>query len=351
MCISDNRGMIFITSLAAMVILLTIATGYLFISRTQLDIGTNQRDALRAFYISQAGIEKACSKIKADPDWRDGFSSEGFGGGNYTVTALDISGGIRLTSVGRYAGAKRTIVQDLAITYGSDFGYASLTGSDIAFNNGTTGSIKNGNVHGNNNVDLGGVNLDDGYSATQGTEENIPTVSFSDYRAAALAADPSKVKTSNFTFTAAGSPYSGLWFIEGKAAIESGVAINGTVIAYGSTGQNGNIDMQNNSNITITPAGNYPAIIAENQILLNGASNIEITGLIYGEKDLNLNGCDNFTLNNGAIVIKQDIQANSQTTGLDITYSSSLNPPYFTIAGSPTGMTSTISASSWKGHP
>jgi hypothetical protein len=84
---------------------------------------------------------------------------------------------------------------------------------------------------------------------------------------------------------------------------------------------------------------------------LNNASNIEITGLIYGEKDFNLNGCSSFTLNDGAVVIKRDVQANSQTTGLDITYSSSLNPPYFTIAGQSTVLTSTISVSSWKGHP
>lgn len=325
---SNKKGIVFITTLAVMVILLTLGAGYLFISRTQIDISLNQGNALKAFYIAQAGVEKAISELIADIGWRTRLA-ENFGGGNYTVTVTDIGGeNIRVASVGIFSGASRTIKAEVNVASG--VGYASQSASNINFSN-STGNIRKGNVHADGTADIGSVTLDSGYTTTQGFTLTMPAVDWDAYKNEAIAAGTFVSGPKKFN-----KDSSGIWYIDGNATIQSGVTITGTIVATG------NIQMQNNEDITITPTGNYPALVTQNKILMNNSEDVTITGLVYSGSDFIMNNSEGFKLNNGALIVGGLLRGNDSTT-VDITYSSGLNPPYFTWPG--------ISVTSWKGHP
>ena len=56
---------------------------------TDMDLSSNQFRDERAFYLAEAGIERAIAHLNSDKAWRNGYYKQVLEGGNYTVTVTD----------------------------------------------------------------------------------------------------------------------------------------------------------------------------------------------------------------------------------------------------------------------
>ncbi|KPJ68998.1 hypothetical protein AMJ44_04845 [candidate division WOR-1 bacterium DG_54_3] len=103
-------------------------------------------DHLKAFYIADAGLQKAIWYLTTPPeeggkglDWRTAGVTEEFGGGSYIISVEDDPDGLKITSRSSF-GERERILQIIA---GEDFSdefskYALLSDKDVALAEGTS---------------------------------------------------------------------------------------------------------------------------------------------------------------------------------------------------------------------
>jgi len=81
------------TALLIVLALIAMLSGIVIMSvdraNTDLEMSFNQLHEEQAFYIAEAGVERAVSQLKIDPNWRTGFLSQPLGDGYYTVAVID----------------------------------------------------------------------------------------------------------------------------------------------------------------------------------------------------------------------------------------------------------------------
>jgi len=97
------------------------------------------------------------------------------------------------------------------------------------------------------------------------------------------------------TFTAAGSPYTGVWYVTNTAEFEANVVFNGTIVA-----ENDVILEGNNIAITATPP-TMPAVVAGNSVT-SEANNITMKGIVYCGNGFECHGND-LTLQGALIAV------------------------------------------------
>lgn len=85
----DNRGsaLLIVLSLIAMLTGVVIMT--LDRAHTDVELSFNQLHEEQAFYVAEAGMERAVAELNLDSDWRTGYLTEPLGDGYYTVAVID----------------------------------------------------------------------------------------------------------------------------------------------------------------------------------------------------------------------------------------------------------------------
>jgi Tfp pilus assembly protein PilX len=127
--IFNEKGSAMVITLLSIAVLSAIGTGALFVSSTNQSIAGNYRKQAQAFYVAEAGLNKALASIKNNPTWRgDTIGSNTSQGSmvigsitaNYNVTSYDTAnpetgasplpgGYIKLVSQGIFSDSTQTV--------------------------------------------------------------------------------------------------------------------------------------------------------------------------------------------------------------------------------------------------
>lgn len=115
--LGNERGVVLVTALMVMALLTVIGMAALSTSDTELQISGNQRVASRAFYLAEAGIQRAAGVFRTnDAATLMGtvLDNQALGGGTYSVDKKNLTNSSRerveLTSTGTLGATTRRIV-------------------------------------------------------------------------------------------------------------------------------------------------------------------------------------------------------------------------------------------------
>ena len=133
----------------------------------------------------------------------------------------------------------------------------------------------------------------------------------------------------NETFNTGGSPYSGIYYVDGDVTIQSNVTINGSVIATG------DIDLQNSHDVIINPVYPYPTLIAAGDIDADSLSDSTLGdssdgGIVYARGNMSMDNLDTVTFYGNIIAGGNIVMTNG--SDFTVTYDSdieSVSPPFF----------------------
>lgn len=366
-----KSGVAFIMALAIMFMLLSLGMAYVIIARSQAVVVSNQGDALKAFYIAEAGAEEALNQLFTDSGWGDGFTDISFAGGVYNVSLLeDKYGIIEITSVGTFGGAERTLRTEVLVINPASvtelLGTTVGAGGEATFA-GSSGTIK-GVVVTEGEFTQGNMNIDDARIVDKFEDLPEVEVDFKEYKKDADVVidtkgkkkekgEKGKPESEAYKFTKSESPYTGIYYIEGDggAIIESGVIINGTIISE----DNITFEDEDKSpvdSVTITaeggtPVEGYPAIITQGKIDMDGMAKTDITGLVYAEEDINMDDANDVTFLGGIIAGKDLNARDGEELIIDYNTEMDILPPHFTFPISDETEEGTIAVISWKAYP
>src|SRR3989338_6441996 len=137
--LNNEKGVILVISLLILALLLGAGVGAIVSTQTDLKTSSNLKTATMAFYIAEAGVERAKSEISGSTTFNSALagadgsksntsdngilsfgSSVYFGGGTYAVSVTDNSDGdsdswadadnkVYISSTGTYGSSTRTI--------------------------------------------------------------------------------------------------------------------------------------------------------------------------------------------------------------------------------------------------
>lgn len=111
------RGSALLLAVVVLTVLLVLAGGLISLAGTESVSGVHQVNQMQAYYIAEAGVEKALAALKLDPLWRVGFNGLGYAGGivqEVTISTLASESTpdttvVLIRSRGTYSGANRTV--------------------------------------------------------------------------------------------------------------------------------------------------------------------------------------------------------------------------------------------------
>jgi len=127
---SDQNGLVLIVVLMLLLMLSLIGIASISNSNTEMDISGNELDHTEAFYLADAGIERAMTALNDSSTWRAGYSNVDLGHGSYSVTVIDgstnpqLGNSIELISTGRVENSKSRI--DVILDRVSPFRFAAF---------------------------------------------------------------------------------------------------------------------------------------------------------------------------------------------------------------------------------
>jgi len=344
--LSNQKGMALLTTLIFVFILVTFAVALLTMTSNDTKLSTLQRDSTRAFFLAEAGIEKALWYLNTPEDlggknkyfWRptsdDPFREEVVPSLEYYEISINNTGGstlpekptdmINITSVGvvKYTdvtvAGKRTVVvaAEIGISPSGNVSYdhAILTDGDMTLNGGISIS---GSIHSNGDVTNNGtLDLQDGIATAQGenniayplgedhqAEEEFPHIDFKHFKELVIDPDdPDNAydgsgngkfygKDTSLVFNTDSDLY-GIHFVDGDVKIKACLTlINATIFATGTIDVigSGDVYLQND----ISPL----ALIAKGNITIGGSVHGE--GIIQSESTVKIDG--NVNIEIGAI--------------------------------------------------
>ncbi len=128
--IANNRGVALLITLLLMMLLATVAIMSIDRSTTDIELSFNQLHEEQAFYLAEAGAERAFIVLSDSNSWRAGFNTVAMGDGFYDVSVLDetmdssLADTILLVSVGNVDGAVATVVLTVVPGFSNPFKYA-----------------------------------------------------------------------------------------------------------------------------------------------------------------------------------------------------------------------------------
>jgi len=338
----NQKGMALLTTLIFVFILVTFAVALLTMTSNDTKLSTLQRDSTRAFYLAEAGIEKALWYLNTPEDlggedkylWRPtSFHEEVTALEYYEITIEDIGISlgedndtdiIQINSIGVVenpdgtVAGKRTVVVSakIGISPSGDVSYdhAILTDGNMTLNGGISIS---GSIHSNGDITNNGtLDLQDGIATAHGEnniayplgedhqgEEEFPHIDFKNFRE--LVIDPDNPddayeesgngkfygKDTSVVFNT-DSDLNGIYFVDGDVTIKASLTlINATIFATGTIDVigSGDVYLQND----ISPL----ALIAKGDITIGGSVHGE--GIIQSESTVTING--NVNIEIGAI--------------------------------------------------
>lgn len=194
--LADERGSVLLTVYLVITVLLLLGAAFLVVTSNESRASEIQIKTTQAFYIAEAGIERAIYDLRQDfvtdtssPSWSDGdingmtigpdtsnfygipYSSTSLNGGSYTVSLKNVSGqdDIWIKSTGAVDGISQTIQVYVRLMNLSPWNNAIFGGA------GSSGGMVNGNVNIKGSVHILGNDLDDGDNAIDlgGTAELV----------------------------------------------------------------------------------------------------------------------------------------------------------------------------------
>jgi hypothetical protein len=139
--INPESGMVLIVAMILLLMLAIIGAASIFTSNTEMDISGNEQYSTSAFYLADAGAEKALAALNDTVEWRTGFANQPLGQGTYDVTVYDSSSlsyledRVLVRSIGKIGSVKSTIEVTFAPIYNTRFEYA-VFGREIMDMNG-----------------------------------------------------------------------------------------------------------------------------------------------------------------------------------------------------------------------
>ena len=343
---SNQKGMALLTTLIFVFILVTLAVALLTMTSNDTKLSTLQRDSTEAFYIAEAGIEKALWYLNTSTDnggegldWRPNEYQELYPAGStnyYQITIVDdpdpnkdeiiiTSKGVVSDEKKVYGSRKVEVIAKKAIAKAPDvaYNYAIASEADLTF----SGNVQTfgGDIHANGNLNISGegtnIHVYNGEATATGTNEysgsnlelqTYPKIDFDYYKQLAkdnnsYYGDNTSVVFSTYT------PLNGIHFIDGDVEIKADLdIIDGAIFATGE------IKVTGNPTINRTQSEGYDnplAIIAKGDITLGG--NIYVEGIIQTEGTFTING--SITVYNGAVVADEGV-LNGGAGGINITY-------------------------------
>jgi len=119
--LSNQKGMALLTTLIFIFLLVTFAVALLTMTSNDIKLSAFQRDSTKAFYLAEAGIQRAIKELDYDFNWRDEsneFYNVSLGDGNYTLVAKGFNEGdetipeyhVRIISTGKVNKPEREII-------------------------------------------------------------------------------------------------------------------------------------------------------------------------------------------------------------------------------------------------
>ena len=325
--LSNQKGMALLTTLIFVFILVTFAVTLLTMTSNDTKLSALQRDSTEAFYIAEAGIEKAFWYLNTSTDnggyglnWRTNVEIENIPPGPliypslptseyYEVTVLsdpvEQTDTIRITSIGtvkegKYSAgerkievmAKKSVAQSSSVAYN----YALFAETIITLIGGLTVV---GDIHSNGTID-GSENVQDiTGDITTGGNELFPMIDFDYYKGLAVKNgtyyDEDDALPSEFVD---GGTISGIYFIDDDIDILGNTILtvhNGAIFSSKSIYLGGNAEIIHIKDETYN---NPLALIAQGDIDLMGK--ITTNGVIQSNSTVTIGGTDSVI--NSAVV-------------------------------------------------
>lgn len=325
---TDIKGTAIIAAILIMLIASVMGLAAASLLGTDTASSLNYMNSQEAFFIAEGGLEYYLEQLQGQTtSWTTPPTkptNETLGKGTFTITtaneqanSIDVTSTANLTGIGGETITRVVTVQVRRQSAPEAFSYVLYVGNTIV----TTGAT---------NLTVTGDQQEGG--------SNFPTVNFSYYQDLA---PPSQKISGNHIFTSGGSPYSGIWYVNGNVTINSDVTINGTVVATGW------IRGREEQDITVNPTLAYPALVSNNYIDFRDSDDVTINGLVYAGADgsgtFSARGTEDFSLT-GTIIVAQWITF-QDSEDATITYDSSIvtnPPPGFSGSGS-----QTVGISNW----
>ncbi len=101
-------GYALVFALAVMLVILIVGMRYLAVVHSRQKVTNNEKDALQASLVADAGIEHAVRQLSLDMSWNGSYSDLPLGGGTYSASITDRSAGyVEVTAKGVYRGVTR----------------------------------------------------------------------------------------------------------------------------------------------------------------------------------------------------------------------------------------------------
>jgi len=141
--LSTTKGSALLITLVLMFLLTTALLMTVSETSTDVELSFNQMHEEQAFYVAEAGAQKALSQLNKDNDWRDGFDQVTLGNGIYSVMLLDSTDNPALVdtvvarSTGEQHGARATVELTIAPIYKRPFMYGMFGESGISLDRST----------------------------------------------------------------------------------------------------------------------------------------------------------------------------------------------------------------------
>lgn len=330
-----HKGSVLLLTLSLMTSAVVLVLAYLSMIKHDIILMNSQSNAVHAFYVAEAGLNKAIwYLLNTAPDattsgsWRTSAypSSSGpnpadpqeefFEGGSYTLWVQDSGSDILVTARGVYHGATRVVRQKIHMVFTPHaLRYSIFSGGDIGLDN-TSGTINGSTASRGSTFTVSGLTVNG--TINEYTVVNAPMVSVSQYESMA-----DTVINGDQVF--ASGNYTGIWYVDGNVTLASNVTVTGSIIATGS------IDFAGQSDIHLTSASSNPVLISSADILADNSSAINISGLVYAAGEAAVSNASDFVVN-GAIIAGSGIMAKNNTN-FSFTYDPQIfssPPPFFT---------------------
>lgn len=126
----SESGMVLIVCMILLLMLAIIGAASIFTSNTEMDISGNEQYSTTAFYLADAGAERALAALNDSVTWRTGFVNEPLGDGTYDVTVYDstslsyLEDKVMVRSTGRIGDVESVIEATFSPIYNTRFEYA-----------------------------------------------------------------------------------------------------------------------------------------------------------------------------------------------------------------------------------
>jgi len=359
--LSNQKGMALLTTLIFVFILVTFGVALLTMTGNDIKLSALQRDSTEAFYIAEAGIDKALWYLNTPEDnggegldWRTNEYQEPYpevSTNYYQLTVEDTEQDIiKITSRGvvsdgnKIYGSRKIEVEAkkaISPSPGLVYNYTITTEGNLTLK----GIIVNGDVHSNGNISvivegsvtINGVATASGETNARGSvshaKQMYPKIDFEYYKG--LVTDPDNPDNA-YDGSGKGKYYGkdtsvvfdtptelvGINFIEGNVDIKADG--NLTIINGGAIFATGEITVKAKPTINRaqTPGYDNPlAIIAKGDITLGGYLDVE--GVIQTEGTLKISSSDS-SFNGAVIADIGDLDGGSLAGGINISYDPNL---------------------------